>query len=133
MRRALLLSLKSKFAEAIYDGRKRIEFRRAAPRCKLPIEAFIYETLPKGLVTGLVTVSEIIQAPAAQLLTLVSADDPLLTDYRRYLADARRPCALVLRNAVRHESIDLRSLAGAPARPPQSYCYVSIDGFLRDL
>jgi predicted transcriptional regulator len=132
-RNVLLLSLKPKFAAAMYDGHKKIEFRRVAPRCALPIDALIYETTPIKMITGIVTVRAIVSgSTVARLLALAAWDDPLLPDYARYLAGARRPCALLLQNARRHKAIALSAAVGM-LRPPQSYCYVSADCLLYDL
>jgi predicted transcriptional regulator len=122
---ALLLSLKPKFASAIYSGIKRVEFRRVSPRCEVPIEAFIYETMPVGLVTGMVRVKEIVVAPEEALFALAK-DDPMLEDYRRYLAGAHNPCGLVLGGIERFASPRaLAGLIGRGARAPQSWCYVN--------
>ncbi|MEI9888011.1 MAG: hypothetical protein WDN08_16210 [Rhizomicrobium sp.] len=126
---ALLLSLKPRYAAAIFDGRKRFEFRRLAPRCAAPIAAYVYETMPCGRVTGSVTVTRIVTGSEAELLALLAPDDPLLADYRAYLAGARRPCALALARPVRFAAArPLAALLGAGARPPQSFCYVGGDG-----
>lgn len=51
--RKLVFSIKPKYAEAIYEGRKKWEFRTRLPRSfRRGDEAVIYETLPVGLVTG---------------------------------------------------------------------------------
>ena len=127
MQSALLLSLKPKFAAAIYEGRKRVEFRRLSPRCQTPIKAFIYETLPVGRVTGTVEVVDIIKAPVGELLNLVSVDDPLRKDYQSYLLKALKPCALALREAKRFDkNLSIAELFDSPSRPPQSFCYVRV-------
>ena len=126
MRPALLLSLRPKFALAIYEGRKRIEFRRLAPRCSLPIKAYIYETRPVGRVTGIVDVVDIIQAPVGELLKLVDASDLLRADYRSYLSGASNPCGLLLERAQKFmQGATISELFDNLSRPPQSFCYVS--------
>jgi predicted transcriptional regulator len=125
--RTLLLSLKSKFAAAIYDGRKRFEYRRARVRCTTPITALIYETMPVGRVTGAVTVTEVITDGAESLLARLSEGDPLHDDHRRYLSGARNCCALRLERGNRFvEPRLLTSYLGPRARAPQSYCFIEL-------
>lgn len=122
---ALLLSLKPRFASAIYSGIKRVEFRRVMPRCAVPIEAFIYETMPVGRVTGAAKIVRKVSGSIERLLELTDEHDPQREDYRRYLRGARDPCALVLKDARRFpEPRALAELLGPSARAPQSYCYI---------
>jgi len=128
---ALLLSIRPNFASAIYARLKRAEFRRIRPRCACPIRALIYETRPVGLVTGSVTITEIVDAPPSRLAAIVGAQDAMLQDYQAYLSGASQPCALILSEVVRFAaSVPLVRVLGEHARPPQSYRYVSVDGLL---
>ncbi len=123
--RALLLSLKPKYAQAIYEGRKTLEFRRRPPRCAFPIRAFIYETLPVGRVTGFVMIVALRDAAPGKLEDLVPGSDPLHADYAAYLRGASHPVALVLGAAQRFAAaMALAEAFGAGVTAPQSYRFV---------
>lgn len=53
--RVIVMSLKPKYAKAIYEGRKNWEFRKAPPPLFKPI--YIYESSPVSKITGCVTFS----------------------------------------------------------------------------
>lgn len=53
--RVIVMSLKPKYAKAIYEGRKNWEFRKAPPPAFKPI--YIYESAPVSKITGIVVFS----------------------------------------------------------------------------
>lgn len=120
----ILFSLRTQFAEAIFAGSKRHEFRRVAPRRCVPGLALIYETKPLGLVTGTVFVEGIIPVPQGCAKMIAAANDPFSTYYDEYLLGAREPIALELSRPTRFSNpIQLQYLTGLQTAP-QSYCYV---------
>lgn len=50
MSKALLLSIKPRYVADILNGRKTIEIRKTVPKCKLPINVYIYCTKETQLV-----------------------------------------------------------------------------------
>lgn len=46
--KAILISIKPKYVANILNGKKTLEIRKAAPKCKLPIDVYIYCTLTKN-------------------------------------------------------------------------------------
>lgn len=48
----IIISIKHEYAEAIYDGRKTVEFRRRHPHFEMLSKCWIYEPKPIGMVTG---------------------------------------------------------------------------------
>ena len=52
----IVLTIKPKYAKAIYEGRKNWEFRKAPP--PLFREMYVYESAPVSAVTGTITFSE---------------------------------------------------------------------------
>lgn len=54
MNSVLVLSIKPKYAEAIYSGEKQFEFRKAPPR-NLKAIYLVYESAPVSKITGTVT------------------------------------------------------------------------------
>ena len=51
-KKAIVMSIKPKYAEMIYSGKKKWEFRKKAPPVEVPI--LIYESAPVSKVTGVV-------------------------------------------------------------------------------
>ncbi|MBP2161250.1 MULTISPECIES: ASCH domain-containing protein [Asticcacaulis] len=120
----ILLSLQTRFADAIYSGRKRQEFRRRPPRRGIPGLALIYETKPTGMVTGMVRIDGVIAVPTGQAANLAFEDDPYRDYYDRYLEGAHEPVALMLGPPVRFvRPQPLMPLTGLRLAP-QSFCYV---------
>lgn len=53
--KSILLSIKPRFANEIYNHRKLIELRRRQPNVPNGTPVYMYETLPIGKITGLFT------------------------------------------------------------------------------
>lgn len=58
-RKVIVMAIKPKYAKAIYEGRKRWEFRKKPPRLWTPI--YIYESAPVSKITGVLVFSLAIQ------------------------------------------------------------------------
>lgn len=56
MIKVIVMSLKPKYAKAIYEGKKNWEFRKAPPPLFRPV--FIYESAPVSAITGWVVFSD---------------------------------------------------------------------------
>jgi predicted transcriptional regulator len=54
-RKIIVMAIKPKYAKAIYEGRKRWEFRKKPPRLWEPI--YIYESAPVSKITGVIVFS----------------------------------------------------------------------------
>lgn len=121
----LLLSIRPKYAAAIYDGNKIYEFRRVVPRHGIPGPALIYETMPVGMVTGWMNVTKAVPVVPIRAAELNNPRDPFADRYVFYLTGARSPCALALSFASRFSTpITLSDLSSRRLRPPQSFCYL---------
>ena len=125
--RLALLSIKPQFAQAIFAGRKTVEFRRArlAPDIEL---ALVYATQPTGLVIGWFRVNGIAE----------STPDGLWRRYGRHGAISRRDYFTYFDGADRAYGIEIGSptimdepltldeiVAGL--RAPQSFQYLPVD------
>lgn len=76
MTRAVLLAIKPKWADAIFDGRKEYEYRRAPPKSiDAPFRMVLYVTGRKEL-WGAVTVDEILSDPPEDLVDRTIDDVP---------------------------------------------------------
>jgi predicted transcriptional regulator len=125
MTRLLLLSIRTVFANAIFERSKIFEFRRIKPRHGIPGSALIYEPLPVAMITGWIKISQAIALAPADAVDLAGAHDPFSNDYKAYLDSALSPCAFKIVNAQRlPNKIALANLTKRKITPPQSYCYV---------
>lgn len=76
MTRAVLLAIKPKWADAILDGRKEYEYRRAPPKSiETPFRMVLYATECAEL-WGVVTVDEILSDPPEGLVDRTIEDTP---------------------------------------------------------
>lgn len=65
-----LLSIREQYATAIFDGRKRYEFRRRAPRITKLTTFFVYVPGPRKELAGQVVVDSVLSHPPPKLWTL---------------------------------------------------------------
>lgn len=114
-----VMSLHSRWAQAIYAGNKTWEFRRGAPRMQAGETVLIYETQPRGEVTGRCEVADVIEAGPEQLAQLELNPDAR-EHLRSYLAGAQRCCAFRLTGVERFAQPLALSQLGL-ARGPMSY------------
>ncbi|WP_419916663.1 ASCH domain-containing protein [Candidatus Poriferisodalis sp.] len=118
--RALVLSLKPRFAEAILAGTKAAEVRRVMPRITVSTLALLYASGSARALVGTCVVRSVARYPADELWRLHGADTELLrTEFDAYLQgrDSAEPLAA---------PISLHTLRQAHGfRPPQSFAYVS--------
>ena len=79
--KAILLSVKPKWAKKIYAGEKTLEIRKSFPSCRLPATVYIYES-GTGLVTGMFTLQGVLHTVSPVYFTkpgCISLKE--LTDY----------------------------------------------------
>lgn len=120
-----LLSIKPKFADAIFSGVKQVEFRKSRLREGVKY-VVVYATAPISKVIGYFRVAFVKQATPRLLWRRywrVAGIDELSFD--EYFADRRVGYAIGVESAIRLETpIAVRALTGANCGP-QGYCYVS--------
>lgn len=124
--RAILLSVKPKYADLILSGTKRVEFRRTWAAAEVSLIA-IYASSPVQRIVALVEVEDIVQASPTVLWNHCTNRGGALS--RRELFDyfdgKKQGCAVLL-GAVRTlgKPLDPKSLFKAFA-PPQSFRYLT--------
>lgn len=126
--RALVLSLKPRFAEAILAGTKTVEVRRVRPRITVPTPALMYASGNARALVGTCVVLSVARYPADELWRLHGADTELLrTEFDVYLQGRDCGVALLLeRPEPLAAPIPLHTLRQEHSfRPPQSFAYVS--------
>ncbi len=130
-RRAVVLSLRPRYLEAILAGKKTVELRRrfsASVACGTVV--FLYGTSPVSAMVGTASVREVLALPVERIWTEFGGRAFVGREsFERYLAGLDRAFAIVLED-VRPFSrpLSLRELrAVCDFTPPQSYCYAKHD------
>lgn len=126
MQTRVLLSIKPRFAEKIFDGSKRFEFRRKLFRCTDVTHVVVYASSPTQKVIGEFEVAEIISLSPKSLWqrtrNYAGISKQLFDDYFR---GRKIGHAIKIKKARRYiEPIEL-SKAFDVARPPQSFAYIA--------
>lgn len=123
--RVALLSIKPVYAEAIFAGRKKVEFRRS--RIAPDVErALVYATQPVGSVIGWFRIAGIAESTPDGLWRRFRRDGAIRRgDYFDYFDGAARAYAIEIADPTEvAEPLLLDSLL-AGLRAPQSYQYLS--------
>lgn len=125
--RAILLSVRPRFAQSILAGTKTAEVRRTRPDIKPGTPVIIYATKPIGAVVGTASVESICDG-SPDLLWGEHHDQLDLTkhEFDEYLHESGTAYVLVLNNVCKlTEQLTLGDMReSANFRPPQSYGYV---------
>lgn len=122
--RVALLSIKPEYAEAIFAGRKTVEFRRSrlAPDVDF---AIVYATQPTGRIIGWFRITGITESTPDGLWRRFRRNGGIRRrDYFSYFAGAARAYAIEIADATAvDEPLGLDSLS-AGLRAPQSFQYL---------
>lgn len=126
MQTSVLLSVKPRFAEAILDGTKRYEFRRALFRSSRVHTIILYASSPVKKVVGEFRLVEVISlAPAALWAATRSGSGIERRYFDEYFAGLAKGHALKVAKPRRYpKPRDLSKHYGI-LRPPQSFCYLA--------
>jgi predicted transcriptional regulator len=129
MRRALLISIHPRFANAILDGTKTIELRRTMPTLPDSALALMYSSSPMKALVGWATVEGVVQAtPDDMWRTHKHAAGVTSAEFDEYFAGKTDAFGLRLTDVKRAlHAISLADLRGHGLEPPQSWRYVSLD------
>jgi predicted transcriptional regulator len=124
-----LFSIHPEWAEAILDGRKRVEFRRVAPNRDVG-RVVIYATLPVGGVVGFFTVRGMTVASPSELWSQYGKAGAISRQrFRDYFRSRRNGAAIEVGHVQKlREPLPLSELGTAV--PPQSFSYLT-DGQFR--
>lgn len=126
--RAMLLSVRPQYAEAILAGTKRAEIRRQRPSAAPGTPVIIYATKPRAAVIGTAHIDQVCDGTPAILWDQYQHLMGIARqEYNRYLQGASIAYVLLLGGArhLRHPLTlgDLRE--AADFQPPRSYRYVN--------
>lgn len=119
----VLFSIKPCYAEQIFEGTKKYEFRKVCCRKKVK-KIYIYVTSPICAVLGECGVEAILQDSPYAIWQRVSLDAGISEkDYFEYFRDRKKAVAYKLAEVVRYnepKQLDYFNLKV----PPQSFCYI---------
>ena len=119
----VVLAIKPKYAEAIYSGKKRWEFRKAPP--PVPGWVYLYESAPVSKITGCVYLAFKVQGQPDDVWDVTKCQHLIpgsagisWTEFRAYVGKAKSVAACATFSAERYpEPIALDS----GFRPPQNW------------
>ena len=122
---SVLLSVKPQFAEAILDGSKKYEFRRALFRSPTVERVVLYASSPIQKVVGEFRLAEVLSMRPTALWSATSSGAGIGRSYfNRYFAGRKEGHALRVAEPRRYaKPRDLTRDYGI-GRPPQSFCYL---------
>lgn len=118
-----LFSIKPKYAERIFSGEKRFEFRTTA--CKKQIDKIIiYETSPTSKIVGEVSVLEILKDDPQKIWEKTKEYAGIEYDaFLDYFSKREIAYAYVLENPLKYENPKSLKELNISA-PPQSFIYI---------
>jgi predicted transcriptional regulator len=122
--RVAILSIKPEYAEAIFVGRKKVEFRRSrlAPDIEL---AIVYATQPIGRIIGWFRVAGIAESTPDGLWRRFRHHGAIRRrDYFRYFAGADRAYAIEIADPTAVNEPLLLNCLSPGLRAPQSFQYL---------
>jgi predicted transcriptional regulator len=128
--RALLLSVRPRYAHAILNGTKTAEIRRQRPAVRSGTLVIIYATKPVGAIVGTARISGISSGKPADMWEQYQRSTGVTkAEYEAYLAGAETAYLLFLRRVQRLEPLlTLEQIRSATTfQPPQSYRYLNQD------
>lgn len=126
MQTSVLLSIKPQFAEAIFAGTKRFEFRRAIFRNREVSRVIVYASSPVCKVLGEFEISEVLEMTVNDLWANTSNWAGIEKSYfKDYFRGKQRGFALRVSKPKKFlEPLSLQDDFGI-SHPPQSFRYVS--------
>ena len=121
----VLISIYQEYAEAILNGEKVIEFRKAQFPQNIS-RVYMYSTSPVQRVIGHFEVKDVLRASPRSLWNQYGKRGSIgYEDYIRYYGEAEEACGILVKNAVRYERpVELRELDPSFS-VPQSYRYLT--------
>jgi predicted transcriptional regulator len=122
--RVALLSIHPAYAEAIFDGRKLVEFRRVAFAQEVST-VVVYATQPVGRVVGWFEVEDIVQGTPTSLWRRFSKCAGIdRASYLAYFTATERAFGIRVRRPVRLDTPRALVDLVPNLRPPQSFRYL---------
>lgn len=130
--RAVLLSIKPKYADLILAGSKRVEFRRTWAKEDVSV-IVLYSSSPVQRIVGAVAVDQIVVASPTSLWKTCAERGGGLTrnELRSYFAGKREGVAVLLGEVLKIATLVEPSDVIREFRPPQSFRYLDASEYKR--
>jgi len=125
--KALLLSIKPRFADAIFSGVKRFELRKVKPKVTTGDLVLVYVTTPRAQLEGAFEVSEVLELTPTVLWRKVSKSCALSkAEFFQYYEGKEIGYAIGIQKAWHiMNSVGLHQLKAKRILPPQGYRYLA--------
>jgi predicted transcriptional regulator len=124
MKKRVLLSIHPEFAEAIFQGTKRFEFRRVLFRQDVD-EVVVYATAPISRVVGSFKIDGVVaDSPTKVWKKTQKYAGVSKQRFDTYFQDKPKAFAIKVTNPIRFENPRLLSHYLASNVAPQSFCYI---------
>jgi len=124
MKKRVLLSIHPEFADAIFDGRKRYEFRRVLFKEDVD-EVVVYATMPVARVIGRFKIADIHEDEPKALWAKTKAVAGVTKEkFDSYFKDRTKAFAIQVEDPVRFAVSQPLSKYVVSNTPPQSFCYL---------
>ena len=119
----VLLSIKPEFAERIFTGEKRFEYRKATFK-KAVSTVVVYATQPVGMIIGEFEVGRVLQGAPAEIWEATKSQAGISKDlFLRYFSGRTKGYAIEVREPRKyHDAIDPNTVGSFIA--PQSFRYI---------
>jgi len=120
----VLLSIKPEFAEKIFNGTKKYEFRRTLFKKKDIDSIIVYVSSPIKKVIGELLIDEILEEDIFELWEKTNNYSGIDENYFfNYFKGKKKGYAIKIKEAIRYKhSFDIKLLFGV--NPPQSFLYI---------
>ena len=124
----VLLSIKPRFARAIFSGEKQFEFRRTIFKDKNVRKVYVYASKPIGLVIGEFEIGEVITEEPNSLWNITKSASGISRKYfDEYFEGKQVAYAIRVNEAQEYaKPVTLMELFNIN-RPPQSFMYVATE------
>lgn len=127
MNKALLLSIKPRFADAIFAGTKTFELRKVRPKVAAGDLVLVYVTMPRCQLEGAFKVGAVLELPPEKLWLRVRGKCGVSKEeFMSYYAGKNTAFAIGVAEAWQLETtVGLKDLRTEEILPPQGYRYLT--------
>jgi predicted transcriptional regulator len=127
MNKALLLSIKPRYADAIFVGTKTFELRKVRPRVVAGDLVLVYVTVPRCRLEGAFRVGSVLEmAPEKLWLSVRGKCGITKAEFMTYYADKTTAFAIGVAEAwLLETAVELSELRTEEILPPQGYRYLT--------
>jgi len=121
----VLLSIKPEFAEAIFSGMKRFEFRRTIFKQARIEKVYVYASRPICMVIGEFEIEKILSSDPTSLWKTTKRESGISKEYFKEYFDGKKIAHAMKISSPRryNKPISLQKMFRI-SRPPQSFMYV---------